>query len=134
MRPALGSLLAAALAAGAAFAQAPPPAAPAAVHHELDVSFVPATGLLRVTAKVTLPAGTKPELLLNGALKVTRSSPALKEVPLGDVAAFFGNNAAATEPSRGKPPAEKTRSESPANRASGTAPSASSRFEIHRGA
>lgn len=100
MRPFPGALLAAALLAGAAGAQSPPPAAPAAVHHDLDVSFVPATGHLRVTAKVTLPAGTKPELLLNGALKVTKASPALKEVPLGDVSAFFGNNAGAEEPSR----------------------------------
>ena len=100
MIPALGALLAAVLAAGTAGAQAAPPASPAAVHHDLDVSFVPATGFLRVTAKVALPEGTRPELLLNGALKVTKSSPALKEVPLGDVAAFFGNNAAAEEPSR----------------------------------
>ncbi len=100
MRPALGALLAATLAAGAASAQAPPPASPAAVHHDLDVSFVPATGFLRVTAKVALPEGASPELLLNGALKVTRSHPSLEEVPLGDVAAFFGNNAAAEEPSR----------------------------------
>lgn len=93
-------LASATLLASMGLAQPAPPAPVAAVRHDLDVSFVPATGLLRVTAKVALPAGTKPELLLNGALKVTRSSPALKEVPLGDVAAFFGNNAAATEPSR----------------------------------
>ncbi|MDX9735356.1 MAG: M20/M25/M40 family metallo-hydrolase [Thermoanaerobaculia bacterium] len=93
-------LASAALFASPGLAQPGPSAPLAAVHHELDVSFVPATGLLRVTATVTLPAGTEPELLLNGALKVTRSSPALKEVPLGDVSAFFGNNAAATEPSR----------------------------------
>lgn len=100
MSRATAALLGAALLASAALAQPGPPASFAAVHHDLDVSFVPATGLLRVTAKVTLPAGVKPELLLNGALKVTTSSPAMKEVPLGDVAAFFGNNAAATEPSR----------------------------------
>lgn len=56
-------------------AQPAPPTPIAAVHNDLDVSFVPATGLLRVTARVTLPAGTKPELLLNAALKVTKSSP-----------------------------------------------------------
>jgi hypothetical protein len=97
VRPALGPALAAALLAPGAIA---PSAPPAAVHHDLQVSVVPATGHLRVAAKVTLPPGTRPELLLNAALKVTRSSPALKEVPLGDVAAFFGNNAAAEEPSR----------------------------------
>ncbi|MHB8796836.1 MAG: M20/M25/M40 family metallo-hydrolase [Thermoanaerobaculia bacterium] len=88
------------LLASVGLAQPAPPAPIAAVHHDLDVSVVPATGHLRVTTTVTLPPGTKPELLLNAALKVTASSPALKEVPLGDVAAFFGNNAAATEPSR----------------------------------
>jgi hypothetical protein len=93
-------LASAALFASAGLAQSAPPAPLAAVHHDLDVSLVPATGFLRVSAKVTLPPGTKPEFLLNGALTVTKSSPALKEVPLGDVAAFFGNNAAATEPSR----------------------------------
>nr|MBP7675140.1 signal protein PDZ [Thermoanaerobaculia bacterium] len=106
MTRAHAALLRAPLLASATFlasvglAQPAPPAPIAAVHHDLDVSFVPATGLLRVTAKVALPAGTKPELLLNAALRVTKSSPALREVPLGDVAAFFGNNAAATEPSR----------------------------------
>lgn len=109
----LAVLTAAALGSALAFASpraANPPAtaapprttadAPATVHHDLDVSIDPATGALRVTAKVTLPAGTKPELLLNGALKVTKASPALKEVPLGGVRAFFGNNAATEGPSR----------------------------------
>ncbi len=94
------ALLGATLFASVGLAQPAPSAPLAAVHHDLDVSFVPASGLLRVTAKVTLPRRTSPELLLNGALRVTKSHPALKEVPLGDVAAFFGNNAAATEPSR----------------------------------
>ena len=94
------ALLGAALLASAGLAQPAPPAPLAAVHHDLDVSVVPATGHLRVTATVTLPPGTKPELLLNAALNVTASSPALKEGPLGDVAAFFGNNAAEEEPSR----------------------------------
>jgi hypothetical protein len=96
-------LASAALLASVGLALPAPPAPLAAVHHDLDVSVVPATGHLRVTATVTLPPGTKPELLLNAALKVTKSSPALKEVPLGDVSAFFGNNAAATEPSRRVP-------------------------------
>ena len=57
-------LASAALFASPGLAQPGPSAPLAAVHHELDVSFVPATGLLRVTATVTLPAGTEPELLL----------------------------------------------------------------------
>ena len=79
-----------------ATAARPTPAAPSpAVAYDVDVSLVPGSGLLRVTADVVLPAGTKAEFLLNGALKIVRAEPAVEEVPLGDVAAFFGNNAAA---------------------------------------
>ncbi len=46
------------------------------------------------------PPDARPEFLLNAALKVVRSEPAVEEVPLGDVGAFFGNNAAVEEPSR----------------------------------
>ena len=53
-----------------------------------------------VTARIALPPGTKAEFLLNGALKVTKAVPTVEEIPLGDVASFFGNNAAAEEPTR----------------------------------
>ncbi|HYN44016.1 MAG TPA: M1 family aminopeptidase, partial [Thermoanaerobaculia bacterium] len=79
-----------------------PAAAPSlpGVTWELEISLAPETGLLRVAATATLPAGAKPEFLLNGALRIVKSEPAVSEVALGDVAAFFGNNAAAAEPSR----------------------------------
>jgi len=98
------ALLGAALLPGAAAAQGEPlpaatPASPA-VAWELEVSFVPETGHLRVASTATLPAGAKPEFLLNAALKIVKSEPAVVEVPLGDVGTFFGNNAAASEPSR----------------------------------
>ncbi|MFN7987121.1 MAG: M20/M25/M40 family metallo-hydrolase [Thermoanaerobaculia bacterium] len=105
----VATCLGAAVLAGAARAAGPaPPAAPAdlpaaAPAYDLDVELVPATGLLRVTARIALPAGAKPEFLLNAALKVTKAVPAVSEVPLGDVAAFFGNNGAAEEPSRRAP-------------------------------
>jgi hypothetical protein len=91
------AVLGAALAAGAAFAQSPPPAF---VAYELDVALEPEAGLLRVTARVALPAGAKAEFLLNDALRVVSSEPAVEAVPLGDVSAFFGNNAAVPDPSR----------------------------------
>jgi Zn-dependent M28 family amino/carboxypeptidase len=88
--------------AGTALAQSPAAAPPSAAY-DLDVALVPQTSILRVTARVTLPAGAKREFLLNSALKVVKAEPAVSEVPLGDVAAFFGNNAAAAEPSRRVP-------------------------------
>ncbi|MBK9372975.1 MAG: M20/M25/M40 family metallo-hydrolase [Holophagales bacterium] len=101
------ALLGAALLPGPAAAEGQPsptaiPVSPA-VAWELDVSFIPGTGHLRVAATATLPAGAKPEFLLNAALKVVKSEPAVVEVALGDVSAFFGNNAAATEAPRRVP-------------------------------
>ena len=89
-------------AAGAAEPTAPSPADVAA--YDLDVDLGPGTGLLRVTARIAVPAGAKADFLLNAALKVTKAEPGVEEVPLGDVAAFFGNNASAEEPSRRVPP------------------------------
>lgn len=104
LRPARAALLgtALALAAPGASARAPVPSVPAAaaVAHDLDLALDPGTGRLRVTTRVALPAGVKPEFLLNGSLAVAKAVPAVEEVPLGDVAAFFGNNAAVEEPSR----------------------------------
>ena len=87
--------LGAALVSGAAAGQPPAFAA-----YGLDVTVVPGTGLLQVAATIALPEGAKPEFLLNGSLKITRSEPAVEEVALGNVAAFFGNNTAESDPSR----------------------------------
>jgi len=103
-----GTVLGTALLAGGALAQATAPLAPpvpprpavAATAYDLDVELVPATGRLRVSARIALPPGTKPEFVINGALKVTNAEPRVEEVPLGDVAAFFGNNSVAEEPAR----------------------------------
>ncbi len=107
---AVATLLSGSVATGA---QAPPPAktkpapaaetkaaAPRSVAYDLNVSLTPATSFLKVTASISLPAGARPDFLLNGALKIVRAVPPVAEVPLGDVAAFFGNNGAAADPSR----------------------------------
>ena len=62
--------------------------------HALKVSIDPAKHHLSVSDDLRLPAGAARDVdfLLNASLEVTRSSPPAREVPLGDVAPFFGNN------------------------------------------
>jgi len=64
------------------------------VSHALDVTLTPASHQLRATDTVTMaadaPAPT--EFLLNAALRITASTPAVEEVPLGNTTQFFGNN------------------------------------------
>ena len=88
---ALFVLLALALAAPSA------PGAEAVPRHVLAVALDPGAHRISVTDDLELPRGTarSVEFVLNGALKVTRSAPAAREVPLGDVAPFFGNNGVA---------------------------------------
>lgn len=88
------ALLLAALAAGAGAAPAP---GPRRTHHALQVALDPARSHLSAQDEITpaegaaAPAG----FLLAASLRVTSASPAVEEVPLGDVAPFFGNNGAA---------------------------------------
>lgn len=57
------------------------------VHHVLDVSLDPATGSVAVKADVTPRAATRDvEFLLHSRFRVTRAEPAIREMPLGDVA------------------------------------------------
>jgi aminopeptidase N len=97
MRP--SSLLIAALVVAplTSSAQAPAPAgasaAPARIRHTMSVSLDPKTHRLGVEDRITFPAGTPAEFLLNGNLKVTASEPAVAEVPLGETEKFFGINA-----------------------------------------
>jgi len=74
--------------------------APARVRHALQVALDPATHVLRVSDEIALPQGQPIDLLLNGALRVTRSEPSLQEVPTGDVTPFFSINAGADAPRR----------------------------------
>ncbi len=68
---------------------APAPAEPGRVRHSLKVTLDPARGRLSVVDTVT---GAE-EFLLHAGLKVTRSEPAVSDVPLGDTERFFGINA-----------------------------------------
>jgi len=67
-------------------------AAEGSVRHALKITLDPATGRISAEDELTLPAGKAPEFLLNANLAITRSTPALEEVPLGDVS-FFSINA-----------------------------------------
>jgi hypothetical protein len=63
--------------------------------HTLRISLAPATHRLTVTDRVRLPPGRREpvEFLLNGRLTIAQSTPAVDEVPLGDVTPFFSINA-----------------------------------------
>jgi hypothetical protein len=65
--------------------------------HALQVSLDPAAHHVAVVDELRLPPGSPGEVdfLLNAALHVTRSVPAAREVPTGDVSPFFGNNGVA---------------------------------------
>ena len=59
----------------------------------MQVALDPKTHRLTVNDEIALPAGAPAEFLLNGNLRVTKSEPALSEVPLGETEKFFGINA-----------------------------------------
>jgi aminopeptidase N len=94
-RRVLSRLVAAAVAVyafGAVAAAAPVAGRP---KHSMTVTVEPATHTLTVADRVQLasrPADGIVEFVLNGALKVTRSEPPVREVPLGTDARFFGIN------------------------------------------
>ncbi|HSD29565.1 MAG TPA: M20/M25/M40 family metallo-hydrolase, partial [Vicinamibacteria bacterium] len=79
------------------------------VHHTLKVTLDAARGWLSVEDEMRVPAlssrgtstgsgpeGSAVEFLLHSGLKVTASEPAVREVPLGDTARFFGINSSET--------------------------------------
>ncbi len=81
------------------FAAGPPSAAPAPaerrVRHSLSVGLDPQSHVLTVTDRVLLasrPASGVVDFVLNAALKVSSSTPAVVEVPLGASSTFFGIN------------------------------------------
>src|SRR5262245_23506705 len=69
------------------------PASARRVRHSLQVTLDPKAHRLQVSDHITLPEGSSPEFLLNGNLKVTKSEPAVAEIPLGETEKFFGINA-----------------------------------------
>ena len=65
------------------------------VRHSMTVSVEPQSHLLTVTDKVTFPwrpADGVVDFVLNAALKVSGSAPAVVEIPLGAASTFFGIN------------------------------------------
>jgi aminopeptidase N len=81
--------------AGVLLGACPGAATAALLHHELRVSVDPERHWLSVVDTLTVPAGGTGEVrfLLNGALRVTSSTPAAVETPAGSVGRFAGINA-----------------------------------------
>jgi aminopeptidase N len=91
------------LAAICLFACALPVVAGERVRHEMTVDLDPVTHRLAVTDRVTLAAAAADgpvDFLLNSALEIRDSDPAVFAVPLDDVETFFGINAAPGESDR----------------------------------
>jgi hypothetical protein len=72
------------------------------VKHSMTVSIAPETHMLTVTDRVRLaarPADGIVDFVLNGALRISESTPAVHEVPVGADVTFFGiNGSAGTTP------------------------------------
>ncbi len=85
------------------FACSVPLLAEESVRHEMKIDLDPASHRLGVTNRITLaavPEGGPIEFLLNSALEIRHSDPAVSEVPLGDVETFLGINSAPDESER----------------------------------
>ena len=93
----------------------------------MAVTLDPATHKLSVTDRVQLaarPADGVVDFVMNAALRVTRSEPAVREVPLGADATFFGINGS------GEAPAARSASNATGPRlAAGPEPSLSVSYE-----
>lgn len=65
--------------------------------HSLEVRLDPAAHRVAVADDLVFPSGAPRDVdfLLNAAFRITRSAPAVREVPVGDVSPFFGNNGVA---------------------------------------
>jgi hypothetical protein len=80
-----------------AFAAPVPLQAEGVARHTLRVAVDPAGHRISVSDELVVPDGParNVEFVLNAALHVTRSSPTIREIPVGDVSPFFGNNGVA---------------------------------------
>ncbi len=65
--------------------------------HALEVRLDPAAHRVAVVDDLVLPPGAHRDVdfLLNAEFRITRSAPPVREVPLGNVSPFFGNNGGA---------------------------------------
>ena len=71
-----------------------------AIEHRLEIQLQPDSGLLRVNDEIaleTLTGGDSVEFLLNSALEIVASEPAVERVPLGEVEGFYGINGTSIE-------------------------------------
>ena len=71
-----------------------------AIGHRLQIELEPESGLLRVTDEISLESLTPEqgvEFLLNAALEIVESRPAVERVPVGEVAGFYGINGTSIE-------------------------------------
>ena len=88
MRVHLPALALLALPSLASAIQVSPTVAPtggARIRHSIQATLDPKAHRLAVEDAISLPAPSAPaELLLNAALQITKSEPALLEIPLGD--------------------------------------------------
>ena len=74
--------------------------APTYPTHEMSVALDPDSGRLEVTDRISLPddlRGEGLEFLLNSALEITSSEPAVSAVPIGEQEEFFGINGTSLE-------------------------------------
>jgi len=69
------------------------PAPPKRIRHSLQITLEPKTHRLNASDLISLSEGSPPEFLLNGNLRITKSDPAVTEIPLGETERFFGINA-----------------------------------------
>ena len=90
------------VAASCATFASPAPGSEAVPSHALEVVLDPAAHRVSVRDELVLPPGPARDVdfLLNSALRITRSAPSVREVPVGDVSPFFGNNGG-SEPGKG---------------------------------
>jgi hypothetical protein len=71
-----------------------------AIEHQLRIQLDPETGLLRVEDAISLESldsEQNVEFLLNSALEIIDSNPAVERVPLGEVEGFYGINGTSIE-------------------------------------
>ena len=71
-----------------------------AVEHQLKIELAPERGFLRVADEISLDSLTPDqgvEFLLNAALEIVESRPAVERVPVGEVAGFYGINGTSIE-------------------------------------
>ena len=102
------------------------------VAHRLDVELDPAGHRLTVDDRMLLLRGGPVEFLLNGRLEISASQPPIEEIPLGEVAPFFGNNGATPAPAAPAAPAALAAPAAPAGGAGTTGSDSARKLRRYR--